>query len=72
VLEAVAAERDISAPLFNRDAGTLTWLMRQISRDREGPGTAALVSEPGCERVRTMDDYRPGALGRVLKALLGS
>lgn len=72
VLDAVAGERDIGAPIHNQDAGTLTWLMRQIARDREGPGTEALVSEPGCERVRTIEDYRPGSLARVLQALLGS
>lgn len=70
-LEAATKERDIQAPIHNREFGRLDWLMQRIARDRDGPEAVSLVSETARERVRAIGDYRPGTLSRVIDALLG-
>jgi uncharacterized protein (DUF2235 family) len=65
------AERDLTAPLDGRRRdGWIDRIMRARGRDRAGPDSPRAVAAATADRVRADPAYRPGALTRVLGALL--
>jgi len=70
---AIRAEADITAPVHNqRFPGLLTQWMRKSGRDRPGPASVEKVSDTARAKVAGDPAYRPGALRRVMDALLGA